>query len=88
MTSCHDAVRRRGQAEGVRHRQFLEQANERGLPRRPGRVLVVDDEPLAGELLQRALSGTGFEPIVASSPHEAIEVGGQRPIALLVNALS
>lgn len=63
------------------------QLTQGAIPRRPGLVLVVDAEPLVGEMIHRALATHGFEPIVASSPEEAIEIARRHPIALLVTDL-
>ncbi len=48
-------------------------------PRSDTRVLVVEDEPRFRELLQRALCGWGFEPILARSGEEAIRLADSDP---------
>jgi DNA-binding response OmpR family regulator len=50
------------------------------------RVLVVDDEPDAVELLQEFLSGKGYEVVTAGSGEEAMErVKADRPHLMLLD---
>jgi CheY-like chemotaxis protein len=51
-----------------------------GTRRRPGRVLVIDDEPLLGRGLSRTLGDGGHEVVVVSSAASALErlLAGER----------
>lgn len=48
------------------------------IPQGSGTVLVVDDEPILGEMLQRMLSSIGYEVLLCSSSTEALEVFTQQ----------
>ncbi len=43
------------------------------------RVLFVEDEASIAEPFARALTRAGFEPTVATTGHDAIELAGQHP---------
>lgn len=48
-------------------------AGETPGPSRPARVLIVDDEPLISDLLERVLSDEGFEVVTANTAPVAVE---------------
>jgi DNA-binding NtrC family response regulator len=48
------------------------------------RVLVVEDEPRLRELLQRAVSGWGFEATTARSGEEAIRLNDAQPFEIAI----
>lgn len=48
-------------------------------PKTDPRVLIVEDEPRMRELLQRALSGWGFDVAAARSGEEALRLAGDQP---------
>lgn len=56
----------------------------RRLPGEPSRVLVVDDDPKARELLEEVLRSAGLLPVIASSGKQALEVLARSPIAAAV----
>jgi PAS domain S-box-containing protein len=56
----------------------------RCLPGETSRVLVVDDDPKARELLDEVLRSAGLLPVIASSGKQALEVLARSPIAAAV----
>jgi len=46
-------------------------------------VLVLDDDPIIGELLSVVLGRAGFEPLTPSNPRDAIDVASTRPDAVV-----
>jgi CheY-like chemotaxis protein len=48
-------------------------------PKKPHRLLVVDDEPMALVLAKRILSEAGFEVVTAQSGFECLDIFRQRP---------
>jgi CheY-like chemotaxis protein len=56
----------------------------RRLPGEPSRVLVVDDDAEARELLDEVLRSAGLLPIIASSGKQALEVLARSPISAAV----
>jgi PAS domain S-box-containing protein len=56
----------------------------RRLPGEPSRVLVVDDDAEARELLDEVLRSAGLLPVIASSGKQALEVLARSPIAAAV----
>lgn len=49
------------------------------VPQRPGRVLIVDDDPLVRETLRELLEGYGFEVVgEAANGAEAVRLAGER----------
>jgi PAS domain S-box-containing protein len=56
----------------------------RCLPGEPSRVLVVDDDAEARELLDEVLRSVGLLPVVASSGKQALEVLARSPISAAV----
>ena len=50
----------------------------REIPQGSGTILVVDDEPIIGEMLRRMLSDLGYDVLVYSSSTEALEVFTQK----------
>ncbi len=56
----------------------------RRLPGEPPRILVVDDDAEARELLNEVLRSRGFLPVIASSGKEALEVLARSPISAAV----
>lgn len=62
--------------------KLLEQVQR--APGEPARVLVVDDEPEARELLEETLLMAGLLPVLASSGKEALEVLARSPISAVV----
>jgi DNA-binding response OmpR family regulator len=50
-------------------------------------VLVVDDEPAAGELIHQAIAGGGLDSFVAWSTAEALVLARRYPIAVLVTGV-
>jgi PAS domain S-box-containing protein len=63
--------------------QLLDKYVQR-LPGEPSRVLVVDDDPKACELLDEVLRSAGLLPVIASSGKQALEVLARSPIAAAV----
>jgi adenylate cyclase len=53
-------------------------------PGEPARVLVVDDEPQARELLEETLRSAGLLPVLASSGREALEMLARGPISTAI----
>jgi PAS domain S-box-containing protein len=64
-------------------RQILEEHVLRS-PGEPARVLVVDDEPPARELLEETLRSAGLLPVLASSGREALEMLARGPISTAI----
>jgi signal transduction histidine kinase/CheY-like chemotaxis protein len=54
------------------------------LPGEPSRVLVVDDEPQARELLEDTLRSAGLLPVLVSSGKQALETLARSPISAIV----
>lgn len=52
-----------------------------------GRVLLVDDEPLAVECISEYLDGRGYEVLPASSPRDALALAATRTIDVVVTDL-
>ena len=50
----------------------------------PARVLIVDDEPDARELLEETLRSAGLLPVAASSAQQALEILARSPISAVV----
>ena len=48
------------------------------------RILVIDDEPTALDLLQRILVSEGYEVLVAVNGQEGVELFRQRPCDLVI----
>lgn len=53
-------------------------------PMNEARVLIVEDEPRLRELLQRAVSGWGFDAATARSGEEAIRLNDARPFEIAI----
>ena len=53
-------------------------------PGEPSRVLVVDDEPEARELLEETLRSAGLLPVLASNGKQALEALARSPISAIV----
>lgn len=58
------------------------------LPGEPSRILVVDDQPEARELLEETLRSAGLLPVLASSGKLALETLARSPISAVVVDLS
>ncbi|MCU0229463.1 MAG: response regulator, partial [Bryobacterales bacterium] len=56
-------------------------------PRRPSRILIVDDDPDVRLVLRRMLEPDGYEVGEAGHGREALEVIGHRPFDLLITDL-
>lgn len=56
--------------------------------RRAGVVLIVDDDPLVGEIMRRAVTRAGRDVLLAGSPAQALELAASHPIAILVTDLT
>lgn len=54
------------------------------LPGEPARILVVDDEPEARELLEETLRSAGLLPVLASNGKQALETLARSPISAVV----
>jgi DNA-binding response OmpR family regulator len=50
----------------------------------PARILIVDDEPMVGELLQDLIRIFGHEPDYCPSPHVALEKAGRENFDLVL----
>ncbi|HLB43849.1 MAG TPA: response regulator, partial [Candidatus Limnocylindrales bacterium] len=62
-----------------------DQTPERASPRRPSRILVVDDEPSIRELLDIVLQREGYEVLLAESGRTAVDLLEREPIDLLIS---
>ncbi|MBA3006004.1 MAG: PAS domain-containing protein [Proteobacteria bacterium] len=60
------------------HDQILAEETGAKIPKGSGTVLVVDDEPIIGEMLQRMLCNMGYEVLLCSSSTQALEVFTQQ----------
>jgi PAS domain S-box-containing protein len=57
---------------------------------RHGRVLVIDDDPVASELIARLLRGEGYEPVQAGSGEEGLRLAresGTPPVAVVLDVM-
>ena len=63
---------------------IAEPAAEGATPAAAGRVLVLDDEPSIRVYLDRALRALGFEPVIAATGVEAIELAAKGDYAALL----
>jgi len=61
-----------------RHDEGLAEDAGGEIPQGSGTILVVDDEPIIGEMLQRMLSDIGYEILLCSCSTQALEVFTQQ----------
>ncbi|MFH2122205.1 MAG: ATP-binding protein [Pseudomonadota bacterium] len=61
-----------------RHDQILTEETGEKIPKGSGTVLVVDDEPIIGEMLRRMLGDLGYEVLLCASSTEALELFTQQ----------
>ncbi|SHO52273.1 hybrid sensor histidine kinase/response regulator [Desulfopila aestuarii] len=58
--------------------QIIDTENAGDIPQGSGTILVVDDEPVLGEMLKKMLKNMGYEVLLCSSSTEALEVFRQQ----------
>ncbi len=73
-------------AFGARVVRILSSSQRKGgvLFQNDGKILVVDDDPMWRELCRTYLEEEGYEPLVASSGAEALEVLSREPCSVLL----
>ncbi len=64
-------------------KQQIDKWLQRSSRGRPVHIMVVDDEPLVGQLFKDSLNGTGYQTITALSSIEALELIGNRHFDLI-----